>query len=115
MNKKCPECGAKIGKDTTECQKCGYTFYRGVFSDVSEEVEKELSRVTADDLARVAKEKKGNEEKMTLEEFEQMYLAKTKRKKPIQYFRNVVAVLMYEKELKKAYRDYLETLGYDFW
>lgn len=51
---------------------------------------------------------------MTLEEFEQLYLAKTKRKKPIQYFRNVVAVLAYEKELKKAYKNYLETLGYDF-
>lgn len=114
MGLKCKACGAKIRKDDCTCPACGYVLYTSAFSDIANEVDEEMKLISDDELLSVAKEMRRNENKLTLEEFEQVYLAKTKKRKPIQYFRNIAAILIYEKELKKAYKDYLAGLGYDW-
>ncbi len=107
MGLKCDECGAKIRDDSEVCPKCGYRLYKSEFEGIADEVEREMSEVSSDDLLRVFKERPRNGEKLSLREFELVYIAKNKIRKP---FGNLILMMLYEKKLKKAYREYIEEL-----
>ncbi|MBQ8297013.1 MAG: zinc ribbon domain-containing protein [Ruminococcus sp.] len=109
---KCSECGAKIRKDESTCPECGYEHYREIFSDIASELDKELSAVTEAELLSVAKESKGMHQKLTLEEFETEYLRNNNIRKPLNTVSNILKTAIYESNLKKAYKDYLERIGY---
>lgn len=113
MKQRCPECGAKTG-DEAVCGKCGYTLYENVFADVAEEVDEAMSQVTASQLSAVRRES-GTAEKLTPEEFERKWCAE-KHIAPVHSafsFKGAVRGAVYERRLRKAYEEYLRSIGYE--
>jgi hypothetical protein len=111
---RCPACGAKNGSDAESCERCGYVLYENCFGDIAGELEEDMSSVSAAELAAVRKES-GGTEKLTPEEFEQVWCAANK-KAPIHSafsFRGAFRGAVYERELRKAYEEYLRSIGYD--
>ena len=114
MKQKCPACGAKNGSDAESCGRCGYILYENCFGDIAVELEEDMSSVSAAELAAVAKES-GGAVKLTPEEFEKAWCA-ANRKAPIHSaysFGGALRGAVYERELRKAYEEYLRSIGYD--
>ncbi len=104
---KCTECGKKIKGDEDVCPHCGFRLYVSEFSSIADEVDREMSEVSQDDLLRVFKEKPRNGKKLSYREFELMYVVKNRIHKPVG---NLLMMILYEKRLKKAYREYIDEL-----
>ena len=113
MKQRCPNCGAKTDGEEV-CGKCGYTLYENVFADVAEEVEEAVSRVSDYELSAVRREC-GTAEKLSPEEFERKWCAEN-HIAPVHSafsFRGAVRGAVYERRLRKAYEEYLRSIGYD--
>lgn len=113
MRIKCDSCGARIRDDETVCPKCGYRIYSSEFADIAREVENKMNNISQYELNNVAAEMKHNENKLTLEEFEIIYQKMNRTTKPLPLARNILKIVQYESDLKKAYKNYLESLGYE--
>lgn len=116
MKIKCPECGAKASDDERTCPRCGKVLYESVFSDISAELERDMERVTENDVRLVGEQVKDDIPKLTYEEFEKRYSADHKIAVPPKYFftrASVARRLAYDAKIKAAYNDYLRGLGYD--
>ncbi len=119
MRIKCPECHVKFSEELNVCPNCGYVVYESIFTDIAQEVESDMQKVTDYELKRVAREsskKTGGafSDKLTLEEFEALMLKEGRIEKnypilPKSYFRQKY---VYEAELKAMYNAYLKTIGY---
>ena len=113
MKSRCPQCGAKTG-DEAVCRKCGYTVYESVFADVADEVDDAMSRVSDYELSAVRREC-GTAEKLTPGEFERKWCAEN-HITPVHSafsFKGAVRGAVYERRLRKAYEEYLRSIGYD--
>lgn len=112
MKQRCPACNAKIRSDESECPKCGYQLYSSQFGNIAGEVNYEMSKVSDSELVSIAKENVKSGRKLTIEEFEDEYFAQNKMVKPVKTLFNRKSYHYYEKALEKAYKRYLEQIGY---
>lgn len=112
MKQRCPACNAKIKSDESECAKCGYQLYSSQFGNIAGEVDYEMSKVSDSELAAIANENAKSGRKLTIEEFEDEYFAQNKMIKPVKTLFNRKSYYYYEKALQRAYRQYLEQIGY---
>ncbi len=112
MKQRCPACNAKISSDESECLKCGYQLYASQFGNIAGEVDYEMSKTSEAELAAIAKESAKSDRKLTIEEFEDEYFAQNKMRKPVKTIFNMKSYHYYEKALEKAYKRYLEQIGY---
>lgn len=116
MKIKCQECGAMVRDDESACPRCGKVLYESVFSDISAELERDMARVTENDVRLVGEQVKDDIPKLTYEEFEKRYVAEHKLAVPPKYVftRSAIARrLTYDANIKAAYNEYLRGLGYD--
>lgn len=119
MRLRCTACGAKIRRNDCVCPECGYELYSSELKNIAREVEYEMKSISEVQLASIQREfqheNNNNPQKLTLEEFEAVYIKKNNIKKP-RRSANIFALFMklsYDSMIKQAYEEYLRGLGYN--
>lgn len=121
MKARCTVCGEKLRKDDEVCRKCGHEVYQSIYGDIAGEVEADLEKVTQNDIDTISKEtyrralsSGAYKDKLTREEFEQIYLKTHRKPSKLILSRSAAwAAAKYEKDLTRAYNEYLRGIGYD--
>lgn len=117
MKIKCENCGNKVSDDEKKCPNCGYTLYDDIFGDIADEVETEMKNVSDFELHKIRKQIEVDNVKLSFSEFAEKYAKE--HGKPISNGLCLISGAArisrrnYDRQLKKAYENYLRGLGYD--
>lgn len=83
MKIKCEGCGIKIKDSEESCPHCGHVLYSGVFGDISQEVDRELSNVSESEIEEVRRQMNGSSAKMSFSEFREYFIQSTGKRPPL--------------------------------
>lgn len=83
MKIKCEGCGMKINDSEETCPCCGHVLYKGVFGDISQEIDCELSNVSESEIEEVRRQMNGSSAKMSFSEFREYFIRSTGKRPPL--------------------------------